>query len=53
MAAKSRVDSDSKQSLSESDLSGHSSSKRMKLGAAVYQTKFNQPGKAYTLLSVK
>ena len=30
MAANSRVDSDSEQSPSENDLSGHSSSKRMK-----------------------
>ena len=48
MAANSQVDSDSEQSTSESNLSGHRSSERLKLGAAVYRTKFN-----YTLLSVK
>ena len=45
MAANSQVDSDSEQSTSESDLSGHRSSKRLKLGAAVYQTNFNHAWK--------
>ena len=45
MAANSQVDSDSEQSTSESDLSGHRSSKRLKLSAAVYRTKFNHAWK--------